>query len=358
MKRGYASSDDSLEDKFKALRGKNFRKATNFTSSGDMLSDDSLEEDSQQQGRILTVKKTKHYERDDVMSDDSEGNYNKLQHPRIRKKTPANAKFEGADSDSSPEDAFPQRQRSLRNRKVNRDTLRIKNQGNLLEKLKKRGIPRVTKEVGARHLKQESSRPRSNKYERSVEQSDESDEEDQEGGGPSTRLRKRTAKPTKERKADKPPPGKKQANNGKKNVKAGPTVKRPVGRNDARMEKFEEAEYKCDLEGCTMSFGSKQELTLHKKNVCPVKGCGKKFFSHKYLVQHRRVHLDDRPLKCPWKGCKMTFKWAWARTEHIRVHTGARPYICAEPGCGQTFRFVSDFSRHKRKTGHSVKGKG
>ncbi|XP_010037473.2 lysine-specific demethylase REF6 [Eucalyptus grandis] len=359
VKRGYASSDDdSLEDKFKALRGKNFRKATNFTSSGDMLSDDSLEEDSQQQGRILTGKKTKHYERDDVMSDDSEGNYNKLQHPRICKKTPANAKFEGADSDSSPEDAFPQRQRSLRNRKVNRDTLRIKNQGNLLEKLKKRGIPRVTKEVGARHLKQESSRPRSNKYERSVEQSDESDEEDQEGGGPSTRLRKRTAKPTKERKADKPPPGKKQANNGKKNVKAGPTVKRPVGRNDARMEKFEEAEYKCDLEGCTMSFGSKQELTLHKKNVCPVKGCGKKFFSHKYLVQHRRVHLDDRPLKCPWKGCKMTFKWAWARTEHIRVHTGARPYICAEPGCGQTFRFVSDFSRHKRKTGHSVKGKG
>uniref|UniRef100_A0A2P2JQ04 Lysine-specific demethylase REF6 isoform X2 n=1 Tax=Rhizophora mucronata TaxID=61149 RepID=A0A2P2JQ04_RHIMU len=104
-----------------------------------------------------------------------------------------------------------------------------------------------------------------------------------------------------------------------------------------------------------MSFGSKQELAVHKRNVCPVKGCGKKFFSHKYLVQHRRVHLDDRPLKCPWKGCKMTFKWAWARTEHIRVHTGARPYVCAEEGCGQTFRFVSDFSRHKRKTGHSTK---
>ncbi|OMP07019.1 hypothetical protein COLO4_07696 [Corchorus olitorius] len=121
----------------------------------------------------------------------------------------------------------------------------------------------------------------------------------------------------------------------------------------------EEAEYQCDMEGCTMSFGSKQELAMHKRNVCPVKGCGKKFFSHKYLVQHRRVHMDDRPLKCPWKGCKMTFKWAWARTEHIRVHTGARPYVCAEEGCGQTFRFVSDFSRHKRKTGHSVKkGRG
>ncbi|KAL1814610.1 hypothetical protein ACET3Z_017184 [Daucus carota] len=117
----------------------------------------------------------------------------------------------------------------------------------------------------------------------------------------------------------------------------------------------EEAEYACEIDGCSMSFSSKQELMQHKRNICPVKGCGKKFFSHKYLVQHRRVHVDDRPLQCPWKGCKMTFKWAWARTEHIRVHTGVRPYICNEDGCGQTFRFVSDFSRHKRKTGHSTK---
>ncbi|XP_031475379.1 lysine-specific demethylase REF6 [Nymphaea colorata] len=113
--------------------------------------------------------------------------------------------------------------------------------------------------------------------------------------------------------------------------------------------------YQCDIDGCTMSFNLKQELLLHKRNTCAFKGCGKRFFSHKYLLQHRRVHLDDRPLKCSWKGCKMTFKWAWARTEHMRVHTGARPYVCKEPGCGQTFRFVSDFSRHKRKTGHSLK---
>ncbi|CAA6659633.1 unnamed protein product [Spirodela intermedia] len=117
-------------------------------------------------------------------------------------------------------------------------------------------------------------------------------------------------------------------------------------------------DYPCNVEGCSMSFRSKQDLAVHKRNICPVKGCGKKFFSHKYLVHHQRVHVDDRPLKCPWKGCKMTFKWAWARTEHIRVHTGARPYVCKEPGCGQTFRFVSDFSRHKRKTGHvSRKGR-
>ncbi|KAG2593686.1 hypothetical protein PVAP13_5NG012569 [Panicum virgatum] len=114
-------------------------------------------------------------------------------------------------------------------------------------------------------------------------------------------------------------------------------------------------EYACNIEGCSMSFGTKQELSLHKRDICPVKGCGRKFFSHKYLLQHRKVHNDDRPLKCSWKGCDMAFKWPWARTEHMRVHTGDRPYVCPEPGCEQTFRFVSDFSRHKRRTGHAAK---
>ncbi|KAJ8450621.1 hypothetical protein Cgig2_020258 [Carnegiea gigantea] len=202
--------------------------------------------------------------------------------------------------------------------------------------------------------------------------------DDEMEGGPSTRLRKRTPRPSREMetksavkkqlpssKGKKAPPMKHNgpARKGPKMrlptsrtpaIKA-PAKKGPAMSDDAEQEEEEAAEFCCDIEGCTMSFRSKQELAVHKRNVCPVKGCGKKFFSHKYLVQHRRVHLDDRPLKCPWKGCRMTFKWAWARTEHIRVHTGARPYVCNEPGCGQTFRFVSDFSRHKRKTGHSAK---
>ncbi|CAI9091128.1 OLC1v1026066C1 [Oldenlandia corymbosa var. corymbosa] len=112
--------------------------------------------------------------------------------------------------------------------------------------------------------------------------------------------------------------------------------------------------HKCEVEGCRMRFQTKAEAALHMRNRCPVKGCGKKFSSHKYAVLHERVHDDDRPLKCPWKGCAMTFKWAWARTEHIRVHTGERPYKCEVEGCGLTFRFVSDISRHRRKTGHHV----
>lgn len=167
-------------------------------------------------------------------------------------------------------------------------------------------------------------------------------------GGPSTRLRSRSLRDKVEvvskvaEKALLPQPAStKKISRGKKKTKAAPS-KNADKKNG----------YHCDTEGCTMNFTTKQDLHLHKRNTCPIKGCGKHFISHKYLLHHRRVHLDDRPLTCPWKGCGKTFKWAWARTEHVRVHTKERPYVCKTAGCGKTFRFVSDFSRHKRKTGH------
>ncbi|KAF8397713.1 hypothetical protein HHK36_016635 [Tetracentron sinense] len=112
--------------------------------------------------------------------------------------------------------------------------------------------------------------------------------------------------------------------------------------------------HRCSLEGCRMSFKTRTELLMHERNRCPHEGCGKRFSNHKYAMLHQRVHIQERPLKCSWKGCEMSFKWAWARTEHLRVHTGERPYQCKVAGCSLTFRFVSDFSRHRRKTGHYV----
>lgn len=112
------------------------------------------------------------------------------------------------------------------------------------------------------------------------------------------------------------------------------------------------ASHNCDIENCKLSFETKEELRMHMNNQCPHEGCDKTFNSHKNAVIHLRVHDDARPLKCPWKGCTKSFKWAWARTEHIRVHTGEKPYKCKVKGCGREFRFVSDYSRHRRKTGH------
>ncbi|XP_071742532.1 lysine-specific demethylase JMJ705 [Rutidosis leptorrhynchoides] len=190
------------------------------------------------------------------------------------------------------------------------------------------------------------TQPRTN-LKNKARQYEDSEGESGGGGGPSSRLRKRIIKPTSKEFGEVIEP--------KPKLRKHKDLRKVKKVSVVKVNEEDEGEFGCDMEGCNMSFGSKQELMIHKKNICPVQGCGKKFFSHKYLVQHRRVHMDDRPLQCPWKGCKMTFKWAWARTEHIRVHTGARPYVCTENGCGQTFRFVSDFSRHKRKTGHSAK---
>lgn len=116
--------------------------------------------------------------------------------------------------------------------------------------------------------------------------------------------------------------------------------------------KNRKASHNCDVENCKLSFETKEELRLHMNNQCPHEGCDKTFNTHKNAVLHLRVHDDARPLKCPWKGCTKSFKWAWARTEHIRVHTGEKPYKCKVKGCGREFRFVSDYSRHRRKTGH------
>ncbi|XP_042475605.1 probable lysine-specific demethylase ELF6 [Macadamia integrifolia] len=143
--------------------------------------------------------------------------------------------------------------------------------------------------------------------------------------------------------------------NGMLEEKAVKKVRRQQVRSTACKEKDKvKAAHRCDIEGCRMSFKTRADLLMHKRNRCPHDGCGKRFSSHKYALLHQRVHAEERPLKCPWKGCNMSFKWAWARTEHLRVHTGERPYECKVVGCGLTFRFVSDFSRHRRKTGHYV----
>ncbi|KAI4319048.1 hypothetical protein MLD38_032696 [Melastoma candidum] len=254
------------------------------------------------------------------------------------------------DAVSNDEDEGPQQQMNQRRERVSQNARTCVGALHQIKGLKKLYKSRKQVVSGLMKVTTECTK----KQEHSEDFDDVSDGEEVKGRL-NKRVGKRTSKPSVESGGSKLVKGKSSQTLRKNNSKpmAG---KRFSGLGIVKKE--EEGEYQCDLEGCTMAFFTSKDLNLHKKNVCPVKGCGKKFFSHKYLVQHRRVHLDDRPLKCPWKRCKMTFKWAWARTEHIRVHTGERPYKCGEPNCGQTFRFVSDFSRHKRKTGHSIKGKG
>ncbi|XP_050221199.1 lysine-specific demethylase REF6 [Mercurialis annua] len=325
-----AVSDDMEETHWQQRKTCRQKQATSFESED--VSDDLQEEGTHwkpNRGK-QTKFSDKEYISDDLLDDD-DTHWQPIKTPPRGKQ----AKFiepEDAVSDELVDDnSTKQKMMNLR-RKHKPGTLRKMKQA--MSQVRKKENPKSVKQE--KQMKLETPRLRNGKTELE--------------GGPSTRLRTRLSKPPKELETKL----KEKLQTNKKNTKGASAVK-PLACKKNGKTKDDDAEYQCEIEGCTMSFGSKQELALHKKNICPVKGCGKTFFSHKYLVQHRRVHLDDRPLKCPWKGCKMTFKWAWARTEHIRVHTGARPYVCGEEGCGQTFRFVSDFSRHKRKTGHSIK---
>ncbi|XP_020573030.1 probable lysine-specific demethylase ELF6 isoform X2 [Phalaenopsis equestris] len=128
--------------------------------------------------------------------------------------------------------------------------------------------------------------------------------------------------------------------------------------SDTRKQSEVKDAFECNIEGCHMVFRTRSKLRLHKQNRCTYDECRKRFSHHKYAMRHQRVHKDERPFRCSWRGCKMSFKWEWARTEHLRLHTGERPYKCFVAGCGLSFRFVSDFSRHRRKSGHFVSTNG
>ncbi|GMJ13702.1 relative of early flowering 6, Jumonji domain-containing protein 12, ETHYLENE INSENSITIVE 6 [Hibiscus trionum] len=380
MERDYSFSDDSLEDDRQQQQRRIARcKMTKFSDRDD-VSFDSLKGNSYEQcRRVPKSQLIKILEREDASSSDSPDDSSLRQLRRIprSKQTKILEREDGASDDSLDETSLQQLQKNPKSRHgkfidsedaVSYDSLdenhlqpsrsyrswkkkpqaRGQRKHKTPQNVKQRKC-KTTERVVPKQAK-EGTRNQSSKIEQSSRECNSYGED--EIGGPSTRLRTRITKSPEESETKL-----KEKQAGKK-VKNASNLKTLAGHDSAKV-RDEEAKYQCDMEGCTMCFSMKQELTLHKRNICPVKGCGKKFFSHKYLVQHRRVHMDERPLKCPWKGCKMTFKWAWARTEHIRVHTGARPYVCAEEGCGQTFRFVSDFSRHKRKTGHSAKkGRG
>lgn len=324
-------------------------KRSKRTEREDVVSDDSLDSNSELlRRRVPQSKQAKYIGREDSVSDDLSGDYSHKQQRIYKSKLAKSMEREESSDEPLGNNSHQQHRRSLRSKQT-KSSIQQKMNRKSSQHVKQTTSKALKQGTQKREImKQKTPQLRNNLTEQNT--SDSYAEEEVEGG-PSTRLRKRTPKPQKVPATKR----KEQQPMSKKKAKKPSSTGKALASHNGMKSRDEEAEFLCDIEGCTMSFGSKQELLLHKRNICPVKGCGKKFFSHKYLVQHRRVHMDDRPLRCPWKGCKMTFKWAWARTEHIRVHTGARPYVCAEPGCGQTFRFVSDFSRHKRKTGHSTK---
>ncbi|KAF7045894.1 hypothetical protein CFC21_054954 [Triticum aestivum] len=127
-------------------------------------------------------------------------------------------------------------------------------------------------------------------------------------------------------------------------------IKRGLVDNSASSKgKKRKGRFECDIDYCHMTFKKRAELSVHKKNMCTIKSCGKHFRSHKYLRRHQSIHNEETPYKCPWEGCSMAFKWTWALADHFQVHTGEKPYKCRTPGCSKIYKYVSDFTRHRMR---------
>ncbi|KAL8159864.1 hypothetical protein V2J09_001401 [Rumex salicifolius] len=121
-------------------------------------------------------------------------------------------------------------------------------------------------------------------------------------------------------------------------------------------KKTQKGTHRCEINQCRKHFKTKAELLLHKQNRCSHEGCGKKFPSHSKFLNHLNSHDKEQSFECTWKGCKMAFNSESAKTEHMQTHMGARPYQCEFEGCGLAFRYLSEFSRHRRRTGHEIDG--
>ncbi|XP_037407827.1 lysine-specific demethylase JMJ705-like [Triticum dicoccoides] len=152
--------------------------------------------------------------------------------------------------------------------------------------------------------------------------------------------------------------------------------------------------YTCSIEGCSMSFDTRNELSLHELDICPVKGCGKKFFTHKFLLQHHKVHTEttkqlkkatgeeraptprDHPMRvegytctidgcsmsfdtkkelslherdiCPVEGCGKKFFTHKYLLQHRKVHTDDRPLKCPWEGCDVAFKWAWARTEHLR----------
>ncbi len=88
--------------------------------------------------------------------------------------------------------------------------------------------------------------------------------------------------------------------------------------------------FKCDVEGCTVAYRTKDDLTLHNELAhsnpkrpyhCDEVICASVFKTKNYLTRHEQYrHCQKKSFKCGIGGCGTTFKTKGALRQHKNVY--------------------------------------
>ncbi|CAN0528248.1 unnamed protein product [Rangifer tarandus platyrhynchus] len=109
----------------------------------------------------------------------------------------------------------------------------------------------------------------------------------------------------------------------------------------------EERPYECSQ--CGKFFSHRFRFLAHQRVRCVARlydcsECGKSFSQRENLTAHRKIHSGENSYEC--KQCNKSFTQKFNLIEHQRVHTGEKPYQCSQ--CGKCFAHKSSCLAHQR----------
>lgn len=117
--------------------------------------------------------------------------------------------------------------------------------------------------------------------------------------------------------------------------------------------------FQCTVENCDKAYSNNAHLQRHKRAAhatseeilhCPVKSCGKFFYSEQSVKVHcSQNHVEKvRAFLC--EICNQNFRRKTQLKQHMFVHTGNYRYRCDK--CGKGFLLMSRLKRHENSHNH------